>query len=47
VLFARQSFSYTNGLPVRMLMRGAKQFASSFKAAIDMDTNDLLVKKIS
>jgi hypothetical protein len=47
VLFARQSFSYTNGLPVRMLMRGAKQFASSFKAAIHMDTNDVLVKKIS
>ena len=47
VLFARHSFSYANGLPVRMLLRGAKQFSSSFKAAINMDINELLVKKIS
>jgi hypothetical protein len=47
VLFARHSFSYANGLPVRMLLRGAKQFASSFEAAINMDTNQLLVKKLS
>ena len=47
VLFARHAFSYANGLPVRMLLRGAKQFAASFEAAITMDTNQLLVRKIT
>ncbi len=45
VLFARHAFSYANGLPVRLLLRGAKQFAASFEAAVTMDTNQLLVKK--
>jgi len=45
VLFARHSFSYLNGVPVRMLLRGAKQFASSFEAAMNMDSNQLMVKK--
>jgi hypothetical protein len=30
-----------------MLLRAAKQFASSFEAAINMDTNQLFVKKVS
>ncbi len=47
VLFARHAFSYANGIPVRMLLRAAKQFASSFEAAINMDTNQLFVKKVS
>ena len=47
VLFARHSFSYVNGVPVRMLLRGAKQFSSSFVSAINMDTNQLLIKKLS
>ena len=47
VLFARHSFSYVNGVPVRMLLRGAKQFSSSFESAINMDTNQLLIKKLS
>jgi hypothetical protein len=47
VLFARHSFSYVNGVPVRMLLRAAKQFASSFEAAINMDTNQLMIKKLS
>ena len=47
VLFARHSFAYGNGLPVRMLLRGAKQFATSFESAINMDTNQLLIKKLS
>ena len=47
VLFARHSFSYANGLPVRMLLRGARQFSSSFEVAINMDANQLLVKKLS
>ena len=46
VLFARHAFSYANGLPVRMLLRAAKQFASSFEAAINMDANQLFVKKL-
>lgn len=47
VLFARHAFSYANGLPVRMLLRGAKQFSASFEAAINMDSNQLLVKKLT
>ncbi|MSQ65509.1 MAG: hypothetical protein EXR37_04030 [Limnohabitans sp.] len=47
VFFARHSFSYKNGVPVRLLLRCAKQFASNFEAAINMDNNQLLVKKIS
>ena len=47
VLFARHAFSYANGLPVRMLLRGARQFASSFEVAINVDTNQLFVKKLS
>ena len=47
VLFARHALSYAKGMPVRMLLRGAKQFAASFETAITMDTNQLLVKKIT
>lgn len=47
ILFARHAFSYANGLPVRMLLRGAKQFASSFESAINMDANQLFVKKVT
>jgi len=47
VLFARHAFSFANGVPLRMLLRGAKQFAASFETAITMDTNQLLVKKIT
>lgn len=47
VLFARHAFTYSNGVPVRMLLRGAKQFASNFEAAINMDTNQLLIKKLT
>ena len=47
VLFARHAFSYANGLPVRMLLRAAKQFAASFEAAINMDANQLFVKKVT
>jgi hypothetical protein len=28
-------------------LRGAKQFASSFESAINMDTNQLMIKKFS
>jgi hypothetical protein len=45
VLFARQAISYVNGVPTRMLMRGAKMFASTFEAAMNMD-NDKLLKNI-
>jgi hypothetical protein len=34
-------------VPVRMLLRGAKQFASNFESAINMDTNQLLIKKLT
>jgi len=47
VLFARHAFSYSNGVPVRMLLRGAKQFAANFEAAINMDKNQLLIKKLT
>ena len=47
VLFARHAFSYVNGVPVRMLLRVVKQFASNFEATLNMDTNQLLVKKFS
>jgi len=47
VLFARHTFTYSNGVPVRMLLRGAKQFSSNFEAAINMDTNQLLIKKLT
>ena len=47
VLFARHAFTYSNGVPVRMLLRAAKQFASNFEAAINMDTNQLLIKKLT
>ena len=45
VLFARHAISYVNGVPTRMLMRGAKMFATSFEAAMNMD-NDKLLKNI-
>ena len=45
VLFARQAISYVNGVPTRMLMRGAKMFASTFEAAMNMD-NDKLLKNV-
>jgi hypothetical protein len=47
VLFARHAFTYFNGVPVRMLLRAAKQFASNFESAINMDTNQLLIKKLT
>jgi hypothetical protein len=47
VLFARHVFSYVNGMPVRMLLRGAKQFAASFESAMNVDTNQLLIRKLS
>ena len=47
VLFARHSLSFANGLPLRMLLNCAKQFASSFEAAIHVDKNELVEKKIS
>jgi hypothetical protein len=47
VLFARHAFSFANGVPLRMLLRGARQFSSSFEAAINMDANQLFVKKLS
>jgi hypothetical protein len=46
VLYARHAFSYLNGLPVRMLLRGAKQFAASFEEAVYMDNNKLLIKQV-
>jgi hypothetical protein len=30
-----------------MLLRGAKQFAASFEAAINMDANQIFVKKVT
>jgi len=47
VLFARHTLSYLHGVPVRMLLRAAKQFASSFESAINMDSNQLMIKKLS
>jgi hypothetical protein len=47
VLFARHSFSYAKGVPVRMLVRAAKQFSSSFEAGMNMDVNKLLARKSS
>ena len=46
VLSARHAISYTNGVPTRMLMRGAKMFASTFEAAMNMDSDNLLKNKI-
>ena len=42
VLFARHAISYTNGVPTRMLMRGAKLFATTFEGAMNLDTDKLL-----
>jgi len=42
VLFARHAISYTQGVPTRMLMRAAKQFSTTFEAAMNMDTDKLL-----
>jgi hypothetical protein len=42
VLFARHAISYTNGVPTRMLMRGAKLFSITFESAMNMDTDKLL-----
>jgi hypothetical protein len=42
VLFARHAISYTSGVPTRMLMRGAKLFATTFEGAMNMDTDKLL-----
>jgi hypothetical protein len=47
VLFARHAFNFANGIPLRMLLRGGRQFAANFEAAINIDTNQLLVKKLS
>ncbi len=46
VLFARHTISYASGVPTRMLMRAAKQFATTFEAAMNMDTDKLLVNLI-
>lgn len=46
-LFARHELSFDTGVPLRMLLRAAKQFSVSFEAALSMDTNQLLVKKNS
>jgi len=45
VLFTRYSFSYANGVPVRMLLRAAKQFAAGFESVFNLDVNKLLIKK--
>jgi hypothetical protein len=45
VLFARHAISYAHGVPTRMLMRAAKQFATTFEGAMNMD-NDKLLKNI-
>jgi hypothetical protein len=42
VLFARHAISYTQGVPTRMLMRAAKQFSTTFEAAMNMDSDKLL-----
>ena len=42
VLFARHAITYTYGVPTRMLMRAAKQFATTFEGAMNMDTDKLL-----
>ena len=42
VLFARHAISYANGVPTRMLMRGAKLFSITFESAMNMDTDKLL-----
>jgi hypothetical protein len=42
VLFARHAISYMNGVPTRMLFRAAKQFATTFEAAMNMDADKLL-----
>jgi len=42
VLFARHAISYSHGVPTRMLMRAAKQFATTFEGAMNMDTDKLL-----
>jgi len=45
VLYPRHALSYMYLVPTRMLMRGAKMFATSFEAAMNMD-NDKLLKNI-
>lgn len=45
VLFARQTFSYSHGVPTRMLMRAAKLFSATFESAMNMD-NDKILKNI-
>lgn len=45
VLFARHAFSYANSIPVRMLLRAAKQFSASFESALNLDVNKLLARK--
>jgi hypothetical protein len=42
VLFARHAITYTHGVPTRMLIRAAKQFASTFEGAMNMDPDKLL-----
>ena len=42
VLFARHAISYAQGVPTRMLMRAAKQFATTFEGAMNMDPDKLL-----
>ena len=45
VLFARQTISYSHGVPTRMLMRAAKLFSATFESAMNMD-NDKIFKNI-
>jgi len=42
VLFARHAISYAKGVPTRMLIRAAKQFATTFEGAMNMDPDKLL-----
>ena len=42
VLFARHAISYAQGVPTRMLIRAAKQFATTFEGAMNMDPDKLL-----
>ncbi|NBX56561.1 MAG: hypothetical protein EBT70_16140, partial [Betaproteobacteria bacterium] len=46
VMFARHAISYVNGVPTRMLMRAAKHFSTTFEAAMNMDTDKLLISLI-
>ena len=42
-LFAEQHFSYENGLPIRLLFRLVKSFASAFQRSVKCDAQKILV----